>query len=74
MQAGDIAKGLDADLEAVLEQQLEVVDPATVALDAPDDTRIFLRELLEECHVGPLASAGLWPPRSGHPVLRRPMR
>ena len=50
MQAGDIAKSLDADLEAVLEQQLEVVDPATVALDAPDDTQRFLRELLEMSH------------------------
>ena len=58
LQAGDIAKSLDADLEAVLEQQLEVVDPATVALDAPDDTQRFLRELLEQCHVGPLASGG----------------
>ena len=61
LQAGDIAKDLDDDLEAVLEQQLEIVDPATAALDAPDDTRAFLRELLEQCHVGPPASVHVGP-------------
>ena len=71
LQAGDIAKDLDADLEAVLQQHLEVVDPAVVALDAPDNTRQFLRELLEQCYIGHLARVAS---RIGQSSKEKPMR
>ena len=52
LSVGDIADDLDEHLRQVLEEDLDVVDPATVPLD--DDRQRqqdFLLELYEQCHV-----------------------
>jgi len=53
LAAGDIADDLDFDLRVTLEMILEVIDPATLELDAPDETQHqkLLREIFEQCYV-----------------------
>ena len=53
LSIGEIAEDLDFDLRMVLQLELDVVDPAALELDAPDDMRhsAFLHELFEQCHV-----------------------
>ena len=53
LATGSIADDLDSELEAVLAQELEVIDPAAAQLDAPEATPQIdlLRELFEVCYV-----------------------
>lgn len=53
LSTGDIADDLDFQLRMVIELELEVVDPVSIQLDAPDDlqTQEFLSEVFEKCYV-----------------------
>ena len=50
---GEVADDINAEIPAVLDAELEVVDPAELELDAPygDNMMEFLSELFEQCYV-----------------------
>ena len=53
LATGSISDDLDCELRAVLDQELNVIDPAVALFDAPDSTQQIhmLRELFEVCYV-----------------------
>ena len=53
LATGSISDDLDCELRAVLDQELDVIDPAVVRFDALDSTQQIhmLRELFEICYV-----------------------
>ena len=52
LSVADIAEDLDEDVRHVLEDDLDVLDPASAPLDAGQQReQDFLKELFEQCHV-----------------------
>ena len=53
LATGEVADDINAEILAVLDAELEVVDPAELELDAPDGDNMmeFLSELFEQCYV-----------------------
>ena len=53
LATGEVADDVDAEIRAVLADELEVLDPAELEVDAPDSDNMmeFLSELFEQCYV-----------------------
>ena len=53
LATGEVADDIDAEIRVALADELEVLDPAELEVDAPDSDNMmeFLSELFEQCYV-----------------------